>query len=102
METKVISARVPVAVEKEIKEFAREKNYGKTKLFREIILAGLQKVRERHALDLYEQGRITLWKAAEMAGLSLWEMLDKARKKKIPVRYDVEDAKDDIRLVFGG
>ncbi|MBU4202235.1 MAG: UPF0175 family protein [Candidatus Altiarchaeales archaeon] len=102
METKVISARVPVAVEKEIEEFAREKNYGKTKLFREIILTGLQKVREKHALDLYEQGRITLWRAAEMAGLSLWEMQDKVGEKKIPVKYDVEDAKEDIRLVFGG
>jgi len=60
-----------------------------------------KELRENHALRLYEEGRITLWKAAEIAGISIWEMLDKIRIEKIPVRYNMEDAKEDIGLVFG-
>ena len=52
------------------------------------------------SLILLLQTRPT-WKAAELADLSLWEMIDKIRAQKIPVKYDIEDAKEDLRLVFG-
>jgi len=55
---------------------------------------------KEEALKLYSEGRVSLWRAAEMAGLSLWEMLDKAREKMIPVKYDIEDAKEDISLLL--
>lgn len=56
---------------------------------------------DKHILELYKDGKVTLWRAAELAGLSLWEMIDKVKEQKIPVKYDIDDAKEDLRLVFG-
>lgn len=59
-----------------------------------------QKIKLEHALDLYKKGKITLWKAAELAGLSLWEILEIVRKRKIPMYYTLEDVEEDIKAAL--
>ncbi len=87
-------------MEKDIDRLAKEENVQKTVLMRELLTRGLQDLKEEHALKLYSQGRVTLWKAAGLAGLSLWEILEKVKEKKIPLIYDIEDAKHDIKIVL--
>jgi predicted HTH domain antitoxin len=101
MVSKLISTRLPADIEKELEKLAKREKVKKTVLFRKVLIIGLQELKEDYAMELYRQGKVTLWKAAELAGLSLWEMIDRIREKKIPVKYDVEDAKDDLKLVFG-
>lgn len=101
MKTKLISTRISAQIEKEIERLAREEHIQKTVLFRKILVIGLQELKERYALELYKQGKITLWKTAELANLSLWEILEKIKAKKIPAKYDLEDAKEDLKLIFG-
>ena len=100
-ETKLISTRIPADVEEDLEKLARREKVRKTVLFRKVLIMGLQELKEEHAMELYNQGKVTLWKAAKFAGLSLWEMTDKVKERKIPVRYEIEDAKEDLRLVFG-
>lgn len=50
-----------------------------------------------HYARLYGDGKITLARAAREAGVSLWEMMDYARSKKIPAQYDLEDFKKDLK-----
>ena len=49
------------------------------------------------ALQQYQKGKITLLKAAEKAGTSLWEILEIVREKKIAMHYTKEDAEKDIK-----
>jgi predicted HTH domain antitoxin len=35
------------------------------------------------ALALYSSGKVTLWKASKIAGLSLWEMTGIVKQRKI-------------------
>ncbi len=51
------------------------------------------------ALELYREGRISLGKAAEMAGLSLREFLYELRTRNIPLNYDLEELKKDLETV---
>lgn len=99
--SKLISTRIPADIEKQLEEIANRENIQKTVLFRKAIIIGLQEIREEYSLDLYKKGKVTLWKAAELAQLPLWEMLDKIKEEKIQVKYEIEDAKEDLRLVFG-
>ena len=39
--------------------------------------------REQHALKALEEGKVTFLKAAQMAGLSVWELADLAQEKGI-------------------
>lgn len=56
-------------------------------------------VRELVALELYREGLISLGKAAEIAGLSLWEMMELVARKGVPIRYSPEDLKSDLKTL---
>ncbi len=51
------------------------------------------------ALELYREGKISLGKAAELAGLSLRELLYELRSRGIPLNYDLEELEQDLKLV---
>lgn len=49
------------------------------------------------ALKQYREGKITIGRAAEMAGVSLREMIAIAAKKGIPFQYSLDDLKEDFQ-----
>ncbi len=51
------------------------------------------------ALELYREGRVSLGKAAEVAGLSLREFLYELRVRGIPLNYDLEELEEDLKVV---
>jgi len=55
--------------------------------------------RLRRALESYTEGHVTLSRAAEVAGLSVWEMIDVIEKRRIPPQYDIEDLEDDLKAL---
>ncbi|MDS4058206.1 MAG: UPF0175 family protein [Candidatus Contendobacter sp.] len=48
------------------------------------------------ALTLYAQNRLSLGKARELAGLSLWEFRQWLGLRRIEAHYDADDLQDDI------
>ena len=53
-------------------------------------------LRRELALALYAQRRLSLGKARELAGLSLWEFRQWLGLRRIEAHYDAEDLQDDI------
>ncbi len=51
------------------------------------------------ALELYREGKISLGKAAELAGLSIEEFLYELRKRCISINYDLEELKEDLKTI---
>lgn len=96
----LISTRIPEDIEKELIWYADKERIGKTIALRKILDRGLKEIKLEHALDLYKKGKVTLWKAATIAGLSLWEILDIVRERKIPMYYTLEDVEEDIRTAL--
>jgi predicted HTH domain antitoxin len=47
----------------------------------------------------YGDGRLTLARAASDAGVSLWEMLDYVRQRKVSAQYDLSDLEHDFAVV---
>ncbi|WP_056934763.1 UPF0175 family protein [Thermococcus barophilus] len=58
-------------------------------------------VRLLTAIELYREGKVSLGKAAEIAGLSIREFLYELRKRDIPINYDLEELKKDIETIEG-
>lgn len=48
------------------------------------------------AVHLYEEGRLSLRKARELAGMSLWEFRQMLAARGIAPHYDVEDLEEDM------
>jgi predicted HTH domain antitoxin len=55
-----------------------------------------QEVLEQLALWLYSRGRISLGKAAELAGVTRWNFGDLMRKYDVYHPYSVDDLKNDL------
>ncbi len=51
------------------------------------------------ALALYAQRRLSLGKARELAGLSLWEFRQWLGLRRIEAHYDADDLQDDLNTL---
>jgi len=96
----LISTRIPEELEKELEWYAKKEQIGRTIALRKILDKGLKEIKMEHSLELYTTGKITLLKAAKIAGVSLWEILDIVRERKIPLHYTTEDAERDIKTAL--
>jgi predicted HTH domain antitoxin len=51
------------------------------------------------ALYLYEKGKLSFGKARQLSGLSVWEFMERLKDNQIPLKYDVEDLKEDLEII---
>ncbi len=59
-----------------------------------------QFLRRTLAVALYREGRLSLGKAAELAGVrNKWEMILLLDEKGVSLDYDAEDAESDLRTL---
>lgn len=59
----------------------------------------LEELRTELAVHLYEQGRLPLGKAHELAGLSVWEFRQLLGSRRISPHLDVEDLNQDLETL---
>ena len=50
------------------------------------------------AIELYREGKVSLGKAAEIAGITKWEMMEILASKDV-LQYDVKDLEKDIKML---
>ncbi len=51
------------------------------------------------ALELYREGSVSLGKASEIAGISIYEFMYELRKRRIPINYDEEELEEDLKTI---
>lgn len=51
------------------------------------------------AVHLYEQDRLSVGKARELAGLSLWEFRQLLASRRIHPHYDIDDLNEDLETL---
>lgn len=86
-----LTVRVDEDTYRGIEDAAESDKVDRSTATRRLLEAGLAEHRKRKALDAYRGGSYTLWKAAQLAGLSLREMMRLAEDEKVPVHITVED-----------
>lgn len=94
-----VTARLPDEMIKKLELIAKEEQIDRSELIRRALDIGIQRFLLERALKAYRERRVSLWKAASMAGLPLRAMMDEADRASIPIAYDEEDLERDLRLV---
>jgi len=84
---------------REVERLAEKMKVDRSELIRRLLDSALREKRLEESVQAYQEGKVTLWKAAEIAGISLREMMEVVREKKIPVSYTLEDLKRDLEYV---
>jgi len=97
---RVIAARFPKSSVAELEEIAKEEHVDKSTVIARALQRYIKDWKLEMALTLYREGKVTLWKAAKIATLSLWEMMDIIKQRKIPMQYTYEDFKEDFEAAL--
>jgi predicted HTH domain antitoxin len=91
------TTRIEEELAKVIDEVSKEEGMDRSTVIRRFLTKAAKEWMIGKSLQDYEEGKITLWQAAEKCGVSLWEMIVEAKKREIHVPYTLEEFKEDIK-----
>ena len=91
-----ISARIDRELAKEIEKITKEKGTDRSAVIRELLYIGLKEYKLKNALELVRERKVTVWKAAEIAGLTYREMLEKLKEHNVPFPITAEELAREI------
>lgn len=94
-----ISARIQKSQAKTIEKLAFKKGVDKSTIVRQLLSEALQKQKIEEALEQVRKMRITVWKAAQTAGVSYREMLQLLKTHNIPFPLTQEELKREIEEI---
>ncbi|MAG01906.1 hypothetical protein CMI42_01080 [Candidatus Pacearchaeota archaeon] len=78
-----ISTRIPMALEKELEKYMKAEYLEKSAAVRRLLFKALEEWRIEYALRLLKNGKTTISRGAEIAGINIWEFVEKVRESKI-------------------
>lgn len=97
----LISVRLGEDLDKKLKQLAQRQGEEKSALIRELLIAGIKEKELENAVELYKKGKISLWKAARTAEISLWKMIEIMKQRKVEVQYSDKDLTEDLEALGG-
>jgi predicted HTH domain antitoxin len=95
-----LNIRVPPELVNALEEIAQSEHLDKGAVARRLLIEGIERWRLERALRLYHDGQITKERAAEKAGVSLYELMDLARERGIPAPLDVAEAVEEVKALI--
>jgi len=99
MKTFTISTRLDKQQVNDLENFAKIESLDKSKFLKKLINKSLKEYKIRHALSLYSKKRLSLGKAAEVAGLNIWDFIDSLKRHRISLNYSEENLKNDLKTL---
>ncbi len=91
-----ITTRVEEKLAETIDRIAKRESMDRSTVIRRFLDKAVKDWLIERNLEEYEGGKLTLWQAAKSCDLSLWEMIEEARKREIRIPYSLEDLKEDL------
>jgi predicted HTH domain antitoxin len=99
MPTTTISARVDAEEAIIIEALAKEEGCDRSTLIKSLLRRGVRVLRLERAVASYAAEEVSLSRAAEKAGVSIWDFLALMPENNLNLHYDVAELEEDL-LVF--
>jgi len=96
----MVAARLPDALVADIKKIESVEQADRSTVLRKLLYKAVVDWKKEYAARLYAEGSITLERAAMDAGVSVREMMEYMKQKKIPAQYDIEDLEEDMKNFY--
>ena len=94
-----INIRVSEEIASELDTLAVQENLSRPELVRQILLEGIERRKQALALRLYREGKVSKSRAAQIAGVSLWEMMELIDQARQSHPYTLQEAVEDMRRI---
>lgn len=80
-----------------IQDLADLEGADRAALIKALFRQGIKDFRMRRAADAYRREEVTLSKAAELAGVSLWDFIAVMEREALEIHYGPEEFEQDLR-----
>ena len=91
-----ISIVIPEELKKEIDNLKEMYKEDQSSLIRRLLWRSINEEKTDFAIKEYLNEKISMGKAAKIAGISIWEMLDELKKRNITLKYKISEAQSEI------
>ena len=98
----MVGTRLPDTVVRDLEAIEEAEQSDRSTSVRKLLSRAIQDWKLDHFSRLYGSGKLTLARAAREAGVSLWEMMDYVKSKKITAQYELEDFQRDLKTIAAG
>jgi predicted HTH domain antitoxin len=95
----MVGTRLPDTVVRDLDAIQEAERSDRSTTVRKLLYRAIQEWKLAHYSRLYGSGKLTLARAAREARVSLWEMMDYVKTKKITAQYDLEDFQRDLKAI---
>ena len=99
MKTATLSTRVSESENEDLDFLAREAGLDRANLMKLFLRSGIRQMKMDLAVKAYAEQRVSLSRAAEMAGISLHEFLSRMPANRQELTYDVGELEEDLRTL---
>ena len=100
-QSKHLTGRVPRKHVEQLKRISREEGIDRSTALRKVLDIGLREYRRERAIERYRKGKISIGKAAEEVGVSIFEFYDILEAEKVPIEIDIKSMKEALDSDFG-
>jgi len=96
----IVGTKLPETVVRDLEAIEQVEQADRSTMVRKLLSRAIGDSKLDHYSRLYGSGKLTLARAAREAGVSLWEMMDYVKTKKISAQYDLEDFRRDLKMIM--
>jgi metal-responsive CopG/Arc/MetJ family transcriptional regulator len=100
-QTEHLTGRVPKRQLEQLKKISKDEGIDRSTALRKILDLGLREYQRERAIERYRRGKISIGKAAEESGVTIFEMYDILEAEKIPLEIDIKSLRESLRSDFG-
>lgn len=94
-----IATRVDEELLSKIEEIQEDMQTDRSETIRRLLDEGTKQYKLKKAIEQLREGKITVSRAAEIAGVSIWDIIETMRIRKIPIPYTAQDLRKSLELV---
>lgn len=91
-----ITARIPEEIYEKIEMIREEEQLDRSTTIKRLLERGIEDWQLETAIREYQAGAISIGRAADIAGISLWRLLDELDERGVETNYMVDDLDADI------
>jgi len=97
---KFLGARMETEILEIVDKVSEEKKIDRTSAIKVLVRAGWKELTLEKALELYRNGKVSIDKAAKIAGITVSEMMDKIAEHGIKSDETIEEYREGIKMLM--
>jgi predicted HTH domain antitoxin len=91
---KITGVRLDSELERAVEEVVKQESVTKSTALRMLVGEGYREWKLRRAIQQLKDGKVSVWKASKLAGMTLWDFVEMIKKTEEGLRWAEFDTKE--------